>query len=108
MGQAFSAPVINDVSTDMNTPPTFTKSNHPATLSQHVKDAIRNHYSDLKPLRVTSDKPVADVVEAVKAAAQASLPRGQVVYESSTGTEGAVELLDVTGLMRFKDDVSIR
>jgi hypothetical protein len=38
MGAALSAPVINDVSTSVADPPVYTKSSHPAVLSDRVKE----------------------------------------------------------------------
>lgn len=48
---------------------------------------------------------VAAVFAAAKRAAGA-LPRARVVYEDAAG--GVLELLDVTPLLKFKDDVAIR
>jgi hypothetical protein len=103
MGQALSAPVINDVSTDLADPPLFTQSAHPAELPDHVQAAVASAYPDLQPLRVPV-LAVAEVQAAAKAAAAAGLPRCEVVHEG----EGALELLDVTALLRFKDDISVR
>jgi Protein of unknown function (DUF1499) len=102
---ALKAPVINDVSTDCDSPPVFTQSKHPASLSDSVKTAIRSYYADLQTLTVPSSSPAA-VLEAARAAALSKLPRASVVKFSPD--EGVMELLDVTGLMKFKDDIVVR
>lgn len=106
MGNAASAPVINDVSTNVDNPPKFTKSTHPDRLSDALTEAILKHYSDLEPLTIPSSKAESSkaIIEATKQAATSTHPRIQVV--SSTDT--TAELIDVTALCRFKDDVSIR
>lgn len=104
MGNALSAPAINDVSTNLDDPPTFSQSKHAPTLPDSFKQACRKSYSHLKPLIVPSGD-VATVFGAAKRAAGA-LPRASIVHED--GAAGALELLDVTGLMKFKDDVAIR
>ncbi|KAL4860062.1 hypothetical protein ACK3TF_000277 [Chlorella vulgaris] len=104
MGAALSAPVINDVSTSVADPPVYTKSSHPAVLSDRVKEAIEKHYSHIQPLRV-SGRDAATVFAATKTAAS-SLPRASIVHEDAAA--GVLELLDVTALARFKDDVAVR
>lgn len=103
MGQAASAPLINDVATDLADPPIFTKSSHSATLSD--KTAIAAAYPDLVPVKVPN-RSVAEVLAAAKAVAATALPRASVVYDNEA--EGALELLDITAIMRFKDDVAVR
>lgn len=51
MGAAVSAPVINDVTTDVQNPPAFVKARHGA-MSDSYKAAVARHYADLQPLRV--------------------------------------------------------
>ena len=104
MGAAASSPVINDVSTNVDDPPAFSKSNHAAALPESFKRSIAQHYSHVKPLVVQGvDK--ASVFDAAVAAA-AALPRCRIVHQDAEA--GVLELLDVTKLMRFKDDVSVR
>lgn len=93
------------LSTDVEDPPTFTQSRHAATLPDHVQAAVRQHYSDLSPLTVPGTE-VAAVLAAARRAATAALPRASVVRED--GAAGQLELLDVTPLLRFKDDVAVR
>lgn len=104
MGQALSAPVINDVSTNLEDPPVFTRSQHPAALPDHVKRACSKAYGHLQPLVVPGGSS-AEVFAAARRAAGA-LPRASVVHEDAGA--GVLELLDVTRLMRFKDDVAVR
>jgi uncharacterized protein (DUF1499 family) len=106
MGNAASAPVINDVSTNVDNPPKFTKSAHPDHLSDALKEAIRKHYSDLQSLVIPLSKADSSqaIIDATKQAATGTRPQIQVVSSSDT----TAELLDVTALCRFKDDVSIR
>lgn len=103
MGAAWSSPVINDVATDTADPPRFTRSSHPDALPPGFAEAIKKGYPDLQPLTVPS-AVLADVLAAAKRAAAASLPRASVVCEG----EGGLELLDVTALLKFKDDVAVR
>lgn len=102
---ALRAPVINDVSTDVDNPPKFTKSKHPDVLSPAIKAAIKQHYADLKPLKVlATSHSISDIITAAKSASAESLPRSSVQAESET----TLELVDVTGLMKYKDDISYR
>lgn len=104
MGNALRAPVINDVSTDLADPPAFTASKHQATLPDSVKRACGRAYAHLKPVAVPGGDPAAVIAAAKRAAA--ALPRARVVHEDAAA--GVLELLDVTLLMRFKDDVAVR
>jgi hypothetical protein len=67
--------------------------------------AIRKHYGQLQPLVVPGGDP-AQVFVAAKRAAANSLPNSRIVYEDAAG--GLLELVDVTPLMKFKDDVVVR
>ncbi|KAL4430179.1 hypothetical protein ABPG77_004961 [Micractinium sp. CCAP 211/92] len=104
MGQALSAPVINDVSTNLEDPPVFSRSQHPAALSDTVKRACSKAYAKLQPLAVPGGDAAAVFAAARRAAA--ALPRARIVHEDAAA--GVLELLDVTALMRFKDDVAVR
>ncbi len=74
--------------------------------AEEFKDANRQAYGDLKTLVVKSTKE--EVLAACKAALT-SLPQASIVAEV-VDSDGAVtlEVLDVTRLMRFKDDMAIR
>lgn len=89
----------------MDDPPQFTASQHPTQLAASVKAAIAKHYSHLRPLSVPGGDPAAVFTAAVAAAANA-LPRASIVRQDEAA--GALELLDVTALLKFKDDVSVR
>lgn len=89
---------------DVEDPPAFTKSQHTASLPDGFKSAIRKHYAHLAPLKMPGGDPAACFAAAKKAAAV--LPNATVVYEDAAA--GALELLDVTPLMKFKDDVAVR
>lgn len=86
MGAALSAPVINDVSTDLEDPPAFQKSSHAASLPDGVKAACRKHYARLQPLRVPGGDTMAVFAAAKRAAA--TLPNTSVVLED--GAAGAL------------------
>lgn len=66
--------------------------------------AIEKSYSHIQALKVSGRDP-ATVFAAAKAAAS-SLPRASIVHEDAAG--GVLELLDVTAVVRFKDDVAVR
>lgn len=104
MGNAASAPVINDVTTDVQDPPAFVRSNHPRTVANHVKESIQKHYADIQPVRVPN-QTVAEVFAACKAAVSV-LPKATLAYQNDL--EGVLEVMDTTALMRFKDDMVVR
>ena len=152
MGNAASAPVINDVSTDLSDPPQFPESKHHTSLPDGFKSACQKHYSHLQAVRVPGGDAAAVFAAAKRAGgwqwavwvcgsgrqsqayhmqchgylhvpglswraahlcppglrlpAAAALPNTCVVRADAAA--GALELLAVTPLMRFKDDVAVR
>ncbi|EFN57816.1 hypothetical protein CHLNCDRAFT_143218 [Chlorella variabilis] len=104
MGSAFSAPVINDVSTCLEGAPSYKNSQHAPELPENFKKAIIKHYPHLKPVVVPGGH-LEDVFAAAKKATE-QLRGARIVYEDEHG--GVLELVDVTPLLKFKDDVVIR
>ena len=114
--QALRLPKLTDISTDLNEPPTFSRSRKalelrngrtPPERTAQIKAEQAAAYPSLAPL--TLEIPPADVFALVqKAAAQ----RGWQVYESAapggrTGV-GRLEAIDRSLVMRFPDDVTVR
>ncbi|CAD7702965.1 unnamed protein product [Ostreobium quekettii] len=97
------APIINDVSTDLENPPAFTTV-QVGELSAAFKALIRAHYPDLQP-QVFDSKDVPKVFETAVRVAKAQR-RWTVVKEDAAA--GTVEGYSVTQLMRFKDDWVVR
>ena len=96
-------PLINDVATDLDDPPSFTKEQI-GPLPEDFKPIIREHYSDLKPATFAGKKK-GTVFRAVLKTAT-SMPRWTIKYENAD--EGVVEGISVTALLRFRDDFVIR
>ena len=103
-------PRINDISTDLEDVPAFTKaSSLPGNEGRNLgypeefKPIVRESYKDLKPLRVSA--PPDAVFEKAVALAKEQ-PRWQVtaVDPQARTLEGVVE----TGLFRFRDDFVVR
>ncbi|KAG2431697.1 hypothetical protein HYH02_013274 [Chlamydomonas schloesseri] len=125
------APILNDVATDLDDPPTYVRSRH-GPIPESWKPRIRSAYPFLKPLLVTlshgGGQQMAEVVAAVMDAATSlarNTPRWEVVAvqthdeaasSSSSGAGGGVggavvgvlEAVSTTRLMRFKDDLVMR
>lgn len=79
------------------------QSQHQTQLPDGFKAAIAKHYR-LSPLVVPDGDPPAVFAAVVKAAG--ALPRASIVRQDAAA--GELELLDVTALMRYKDDVAVR
>lgn len=99
------APLINDISTDLDDPPTFSESgsvkNRP--LSDKVIAATRKHYSDLGTLRLGCDSETAfrKVLEAAELMSGWKLT---VIDRDEQRLEGYA----VTSILRFRDDFVVR
>jgi len=96
------APLINDVSTDLERPPAFRLARHGDLPSRFVP-IIRNHYADLEPLR-TKHEPAA-VFQAAQALASERKRWRITVSDSSAGH---LEVIAITRVLRFRDDVVVR
>ncbi|KAG2495383.1 hypothetical protein HYH03_006651 [Edaphochlamys debaryana] len=116
------APVLNDVSTDLDDPPQFLVAPQ-RELPEAWRRKIRAAYPDVQPLRVrvppgaaagaaaatgaseggAVEPEVAAVLDAATAAAR-GMPRWEVVAVRG----GALEAVSTTRLWRFKDDVVVR
>lgn len=73
-------------------------------VHSHAAQAIIKHYPHLKPVVVPGGH-LEDVFAAAKKATE-QLRGARIVYEDEHG--GVLELVDVTPLLKFKDDVVIR
>lgn len=94
------APLLNDVTTDLDDPPTYPSGRHGA-YPEAFASLVREHYADLGPLRVA--RPADEVVDAARRLAEER--RGWTV--TRTG-DHVIEAVAATRLLRFKDDVVIR
>ncbi|PNW84380.1 hypothetical protein CHLRE_03g143847v5 [Chlamydomonas reinhardtii] len=125
------APILNDVATDLNDPPTYIVSaaRH-GPIPESWKPRIRNAYPYLQPLLVAAgqggDQQQKEVVAIVMDAATSlarSTPRWEVVHvqtheDAAAGSPaggvsgdtavGLLEAVSTTKMMRFKDDIMVR
>ena len=114
--QALTLPALNDVTTDTDNPPSFSRSRAalearggrvPPDVSPEVREAQREAYARIAPL--TIDLPPEEGFEIVRKAAQ---NRGwQVIEAVKPGGRmglGRVEAVDRTFLLRLPDDVTVR
>jgi uncharacterized protein (DUF1499 family) len=99
---AFRYPIINDVATDLDDPPTFRRASGIPQLPEAFKASIRKAYPDLTTLRLT-DVPLADATAAAGRAA-ARMPRWEVKVADAERLEGVA----TTRLLRFRDDFTFR
>ena len=96
-------PLINDVATDLDDPPSFTKEQI-GPLPEDFKPIIRQHYPDLKPATFAGHKKDITFQAALKTAT--SMPRWTIKYENVD--DGLIEGMSVTAVFRFRDDFVIR
>lgn len=103
------APLINDVTTTPDDPPSFRRAallpeNRGRDMTYPGTNIApqRRAYPDLAPL--TRNEPPAAAYEAALAAAR-RMPRWNVIAEDATTR--VIEAVATTGLLRFKDDVVI-
>jgi uncharacterized protein (DUF1499 family) len=114
--KAVTLPPINDVTTDIDNPPSFSRSRAalearggrvPPDVPPDLREAQREAYVQIAPL--TLDLPPDEAFEIVRKAAQ---NRGWHVVEAvrpggRTGL-GRLEAVDRTLLLRLPDDVTVR
>jgi hypothetical protein len=103
MFSAFRYPVINDISSNLEDPPTFRADAGIPPLPEAFKQSIRAGYPRLTTLVL----PGVGVGEATAAAARAAarMPRWEVLV---SGDGGRLEGVATTRLLRFKDDFTFR
>eukprot|EP00892_Ulva_mutabilis_P000634 jgi/Ulvmu1/10571/UM065_0025.1 len=97
------APILNDVATDLTSPPEFVKKSTLNPLPEDFKKPIAEYYTELKPLRVP--KSLAGTFDACIQAAR-QMPRWTIEYQDAEA--GIIEGVARTKLLRFKDDFVIR
>lgn len=107
---ARQAPMIHDITTDTQNPPTYralasareqapNRVDYPGDSTARLQ---RKAYPDVQPLRV--DHPPADVLAAARRTARS---RGWTVVAADTST-GRLEAVDTTFWFGFHDDVVVR
>lgn len=114
--KAVTLPPLNDVTTDTDNPPSFSRSRAaldarggrvPPDVSPEVRETQREAYDRIAPL--TIDLPPDEAFEIVRKAAE---NRGwQIVEAVSPGGRmglGRLEAVDRTFLLRLPDDVTVR
>ncbi|HEV2558059.1 MAG TPA: DUF1499 domain-containing protein [Microvirga sp.] len=114
--RAVTLPPINDVTTDIENPPQFSRSRTvlearggrvPPDQPREVREAQRDAYAQIAPL--TLDVPPDEAFDLVQ---KAAANRGWRVIEATrpggrVGT-GRVEAVDRTLLLRLPDDITVR
>ena len=101
-GNARKYPIINDVSTDLEHPPAFSKVVN-SEFPEAFKTIIRENYSDVKPAEF--NLPPAKVFEKAKTVIS-KRPDWEVI--ASNPQTGAIECVATNFIFNFKDDFVIR
>jgi uncharacterized protein (DUF1499 family) len=114
--KAVTLPKINDISTDTDNPPAFSRSRIvleirggrvPPDVPAEVREAQREAYQQVAPL--TLDLPPEDAFDLVRKAAQ---NRGwQIIEAVKPGGRvglGRIDAVDRTFLLRLPDDITVR
>jgi uncharacterized protein (DUF1499 family) len=114
--KAVTLPALNDVTTDTDNPPAFSRSQAalkarggrvPPDVSPEAREAQREAYARIAPLTV--DLPPEEAFEIVRKAAQ---NRGWQIIEAVTPGGrtglGRLEAVDRTLMMRLPDDITVR
>lgn len=114
--EAGRLPLLNDVTTDLDEPPEFSRSaaalaarkgHVPPVRDPRERERQRPAYPDIRPLvlDMEADQAFRLVLEAVQAL------RWRVIEQSAPGGrsgQGRIEAVAETMLMRFQDDITIR
>lgn len=114
--EAGRLPVLNDVTTDLDDPPEFSRSSlalaarkgHvPPARDPRERERQRPAYADLRPLvlDMEADQAFRLVLDAVQAL------RWRVIEQSAPGGrsgQGRIEAIAESMLLRFEDDITIR
>lgn len=114
--QAVRLPILNDISTDINNPPGFSRSTRalearsghvPAELAAETRLPQTRAYPDVQPIVIDLDGD-----EAFQLVLTAAKEMGWQVIESSAPGgrigDGRIEAIDRTLIMRFPSDITIR
>ncbi|GMH37283.1 hypothetical protein BSKO_05156 [Bryopsis sp. KO-2023] len=99
----FTAPLINDISTNLEDPPNFTSVSR-GPLPKSYRPQIAKAYPDVTSLKVEG-KSVGAVFDTALSVAEVQ-PRWEVTYQDKPS--GAIEGVATTALIGFKDDFVIR
>lgn len=109
LGLFACAPMINDITTTPDDPPSFRRAtllpeNRGRDMSYSINNISRQRkaYPDLKPI-LRADPPESAYLAAL--AAVGRMPRWSVVAADATAR--VIEAVATTGLLRFKDDIVI-
>ena len=95
-------PRINDISTDLDDPPAY-PSGKPGRYPDKFKPIVRQHYSDLKPLRLARSPD--EVFAAVRHLAE-NRERWSITSVDDQGR--SLQGVAKTRLLRFRDDYVVR
>jgi uncharacterized protein (DUF1499 family) len=114
--QAVRLPILNDISTDINNPPGFSRSSRalearsghvPAELTSDMRLPQTRAYPNVQPIVIDLDGDEAFQL----VLASAKVLGWQVIESSAPGGrigDGRIEAIDRTLIMRFPDDITIR
>lgn len=100
---SMGAPILNDVATDLSTPPAFVKKTSLNPFPEDFKKPVAEYYTSLKPLRVNKGR--SETFDACIRAA-GKMPRWTIEHQDVTA--GVIEGVARTKILRFKDDFVIR
>ncbi len=114
--EAGRLPLLNDITTDLDDPPEFSRSSAamaarnghvPPVRDRRERERQRVAYADLRPLvlEMEADQAFRLVLEA------AQKLRWRIVEQSAPGGrsgQGRIEAIAETTLLRFQDDITIR
>lgn len=114
--QALSRPIINDVSTDLSDPPSFSASSGIGPMPEGNKPIIERAYPGLKPLIVPSSSSSSSSMSAAakkKGAVFSALERlarsrGDWEVTEVNAEAGTLQGTATTRLLRFRDDFVFR
>jgi uncharacterized protein (DUF1499 family) len=95
-------PRINDISTDLDDPPAY-PAGKPGRYPDRFKPIVREHYSDLKPLRL--ERSADEVFAAVRHLAE-NRERWSITQVDDQGR--SLQGVARTKLLRFRDDYVVR
>lgn len=104
-----SAPPINDITTDLGSPPSYASADDVPAYSgrdmaypKHFVEQVRDSYPDLAPIE--SSLAAGDAYARAQIAARSL--GWEITYENPE--EGTFDATDTTAIFRFVDDVTVR